>query len=501
MGKALYRKYRPISLETVVGQDSVVKPLSEAIKNGNLSHAYIFTGPRGCGKTSVARIFAHKINGFKYELEDSYVDIIEIDGASNTGIDNIRDLREKAMIAPSEGKYKVYIIDEFHMLSKSAFNALLKIMEEPPEHVIFLLATTNLEKVPVTILSRAQIYNFHLADSETMFNHLKTIAKKERIKISDDALKIIVRRGGGSFRDSISLLDQISNLKTEQIEAQDVDSMLGLPEDEKIRALLAAFEASTPGAKTEQTTKILKDLLNSGKSAEVIAGDIIERIIENPTAKTLHLIEKLFNVASPFAEAKLLIAFLESEKSIKTEQPQVVLATETTQKVVMDSSKKAAFLKRVEKAKITMKKQAEAEKTEQTQPLETLSLTDSVIQGGTLSLEAFVRDVKDIHRGIGNALERSKFLLKDKELKIFPNKSYIAVLSKPNNLKLLKSAAPGYFINIVNTAEEKVPENAISILENDAKKPKLSPKMQQQIDQVSDIIKGSSLKEDEDAPF
>lgn len=497
MGKALYRKYRPISLETVVGQDSVVKPLSEAIKNGNLSHAYIFTGPRGCGKTSVARIFAHEINGFKYELEDSYVDIIEIDGASNRGIDNIRDLREKATIAPTEGKYKVYIIDEFHMLTRESFNALLKLMEEPPEHVIFLLATTNLEKVPVTILSRAQIFNFNLADKDVMFNHLKNIADKESIKISDDALKIIVRRGGGSFRDSISLLDQISNLKSkdEEIEASDVDSMLGLPEDEKIKNLLSGFE------KGEKVTIILKDLLNSGKSAEVIAGDIIERIVENPTGKTLNLIEKLFNVTSPFAEAKLLVAFLESEKYQPA--PQVILATstETTQKVVMDSAKKAAFMKRVEKAKITMKQQAEEDAKAKTPSFEAASLDNSVIQGGELNIEAFVKDIKDIHRGIGNALERSRFILKDKELKVYPNKSYVSVLEKPNNLKLLKSAAPGYFINIINTAEEKTPEEAITISKEEAEKPKVSKKMQEKIDKISDIMEGSNLKEDEDAPF
>ena len=259
MGKALYRKYRPNSLDTVVGQDSVTKPLRKAIETGSFSHAYIFTGPRGCGKTSVARIFAHEINGFKYELEDSYIDIIEIDGASNTGIDDIRNLREKAMIAPTEGKYKVYIIDEFHMLSKSAFNALLKIMEEPPEHVIFLLATTNLEKVPVTILSRAQVFEFNLADPDLMFEHLKQISEKENIKISPDALKIIVRRGGGSFRDSLSLLDQLSNLKDhgEEITAEDIESALGLPEDKKIAELLDLFE------KGENATKALKDLLNS----------------------------------------------------------------------------------------------------------------------------------------------------------------------------------------------------------------------------------------------
>ena len=316
MGKALYRKYRPISLEAVYGQDAVITPLKESIKTGNFSHAYIFTGPRGCGKTSVARIFAHEINHFPYELEDSYVDIIEIDGASNTGIDNIRDLREKAMIAPTEGRHKIYIIDEVHMLSKSAFSGLLKIIEEPPEHVVFILATTNLEKVPVTITSRAQVYNFKLADTETMFKHLRKISDAEGFSIDDDALKIIVRRGGGSFRDSISLLDQISNLKSSSnmITASDVDSALGLPEDEKIKNLLSSFEAD----ELDTTTSILKDLLNSGRTAETIAGVIIERITEQPTPKTLHLVEKLFTVQYPFAEAKLLVAFLEAKKALAT---------------------------------------------------------------------------------------------------------------------------------------------------------------------------------------
>ena len=158
--KALYRKYRPTKLADVIGQERVTKPLENALKSGKFSHAYLFTGPRGCGKTSVARIFAHEVNKFKYEIEDSYVDIIEIDAASNTGVDNIRDLREKAVIAPTEGKYKVYIIDEVHMLSKAAFNALLKTLEEPPKSVIFIMATTDAYKVPVTITSRAQVFNF-----------------------------------------------------------------------------------------------------------------------------------------------------------------------------------------------------------------------------------------------------------------------------------------------------------------------------------------------------
>ena len=493
MGKALYRKYRPISLATVVGQDSVTVPLTEAIKTGSFSHAYIFTGPRGCGKTSVARIFAHEVNGFKYELEDSYPDIIEIDGASNTGIDDIRELREKAMIAPTEGKYKVYIIDEVHMLSKNAFNGLLKIIEEPPEHVIFILATTNLEKVPITITSRSQIFHFNLADKKTMLSHLKNIVEKENLGVEDEALNVIVERGGGSFRDSISLLDQVSNLKKkgEKISKKDIDLALGVPEDEKIETLLKNFEEGG------ETTEILKDILNSGSSAESIAKDLIDKIIEHPTAKTLNLIEKLFNIQYPFADAKLLVAFLDSSKfqPIAT-APQVVLANTTTP--TMDSKKQAEFIKRVEKSKAEMKKRIEESKEEKVE-LQATSLADSVIQGGTLNIEAFVKDVKGTHRGFGNALENCGFVLEKKELKVYPPKKLVDIFKNPNNLKLLKSSAPGFFINVINTAETKIPENAIYLKKKEEKKP-VSAKMQKKINAISDIM-GEDIKEEEDAPF
>ena len=281
--KALYRKYRPCKLSEVVGQEQVTKVLDNSLKQGKVSHAYLFIGPRGTGKTSVARIFAHEVNGFKYELEDDYVDIVEIDGASNRGIDNIRELREKAAIAPTSGKYKIYIIDEVHMLTKEAFNALLKTLEEPPAHVIFIMATTDAYKVPVTITSRAQTYTFKLADSNTMLDHLKSIAKKEGIKIDDDALKVIVKRGGGSFRDSLSLLDQISTLSDKGITKDLVISAMGLPEDEKIAELLTEYISGN----IVKITTILKDLLNTGVKPETLAEEMITQIIANPRPELL----------------------------------------------------------------------------------------------------------------------------------------------------------------------------------------------------------------------
>jgi len=499
MGKALYRKYRPISLETVVGQDSVTKPLKEAIRSGNFSHAYIFTGPRGCGKTSVARIFAHEINGFKYELEDSYVDIIEIDGASNTGVDNIRDLREKAMIAPSEGKYKIYIIDEFHMLSKSAFNALLKILEEPPEHVIFLLATTNLEKVPITITSRAQIFNFKLADSDTMFKHLKTVAEKEGIKIKKEALDIIVSRGGGSFRDSISLLDQISNLKSkgEEITEKDIESALGLPNELKIRQILDNFEQGI------SVTDALKDLLNSGTSAETLSSEIIEKIIEKPTGKTLNLISNLFNVQYPFAEAKLLVAFLESEKFPTTPiitpptqlapNPSASKPATYSRRILSDEetkSKKAALLARIEKSKKAEKERLEAAPVEK-EP-EVATLTDSVIQAGKLDLKAYVNEIKDINGMLGAIVEESRFKIDGNNISIYPkSKTYVNILKSRGNLSVLRESAPGYQVMVIDVSEEKVPDDAVFPTKETKT---LSQKEQKQIDKLSDIM-GGEVKE------
>lgn len=304
MSKALYRKYRPKCLEEVVGEKQVTDILSSALKNNKISQSYLFIGPRGCGKTSVARIFAHEINNFKYELEDNYVDIIEIDAASNTSVENIRDLREKAIVAPTKGKYKVYIIDEVHMLSKSAFNALLKTLEEPPRHVIFIMATTDAYKVPITITSRAQVFTFKLADKETMFSHVKNICEKESIKIDDDAIEIIVKRGGGSFRDTLSLLDQVSTLSEDRITKKNLIESLGLPEDELIRGVLASYEAN----ELEKISCSLKSLFNTNVKPETIVEELITKIIDEPKPSLLPLLSSLSEIKSPFIEAKLLVA-------------------------------------------------------------------------------------------------------------------------------------------------------------------------------------------------
>lgn len=266
MGQALYRKYRSKSLSEIVGQQHIISTLQNALKSGHISHAYLFTGPRGVGKTSIARILAHEVNQLPYTDESIHIDIIEIDAASNRRIDEIRDLRDKVHIAPTSAKYKVYIIDEVHMLTREAFNALLKTLEEPPAHVIFILATTESHKLPETIISRTQRYNFKPIDPAEAIKHLKDIAKKEKIQISDDALSLIAQHGDGSFRDSISLLDQLSNFGS-KIEADDVRSNLGIAPQAAIQQLYKATLTSTPA----ELLTYLQELQEQGYDAAQLA--------------------------------------------------------------------------------------------------------------------------------------------------------------------------------------------------------------------------------------
>lgn len=277
MGQALYRKYRPKSLKEVVGQEHITQTLEQALKQGRISHAYLFTGPRGVGKTSVARILAHEINGLPYDNDSVHLDIIEIDAASNRRIDEIRELRDKVYVAPTSAKYKVYIIDEVHMLTREAFNALLKTLEEPPAHAIFILATTDAHKVPETIISRTQRFSFRPGEPAKLVANLKQIAKAEKIKISDEALELLAEHGDGSFRDSVSLLDQ-ANSHGESVELADAQRLLGLPPGEAVTTLLSETMASADSA---TLMKALNELYDQGYQAATIAKQLGQTIRRN----------------------------------------------------------------------------------------------------------------------------------------------------------------------------------------------------------------------------
>jgi DNA polymerase-3 subunit gamma/tau len=266
MGQALYRKYRSKSLDEIVGQEHIIVALKTAVEQGRLSHAYLFTGPRGTGKTSIARILAHEVNGLPYTDDNAHIDIIEIDAASNRGIDEIRDLREKVYVAPTSGKYKVYIIDEVHMLTPPAFNALLKTLEEPPAHVIFILATTEVHKLPATIISRTQRYSFRPAAEAQILTLLRRIADAEKVTISDDALQLIAEHGDGSFRDSVSLLDQVVRSK-DAVTVEEVQVLLGRPPAESILRLVQTMATNDIAG----TVATLEQLHGQGYQAAAIA--------------------------------------------------------------------------------------------------------------------------------------------------------------------------------------------------------------------------------------
>ena len=273
----LARKYRPQSFDDVIGQEEVVNQLQGALKSGRLGHAFLFCGPRGTGKTTCARILARELNKIKtassetFEL-DSNMDVIEIDGASNRGIDEIRTLRENVQFVPMSGAYKIYIVDEVHMLTTEAFNALLKTLEEPPEHVKFIFATTDPNKLPLTVTSRCQRFAFKRISLEAIVKQLKNICSQEGLKADDDALYAVAKASQGSMRDALSILDQLSSTSSGIVSVKDVNNMFGFVETELLFTLTTALiEKNSVRALTT-----LENIVNFGKDIKQLTQDLVE---------------------------------------------------------------------------------------------------------------------------------------------------------------------------------------------------------------------------------
>ncbi|HMR72645.1 MAG TPA: DNA polymerase III subunit gamma/tau [Candidatus Saccharibacteria bacterium] len=305
--RALYRAYRSTSFDEVVGQEHVTDLLREAVKNGSISHAYLFTGPRGTGKTSVARILAFAVNNLPYSTDASHLDIIEIDAASNRRIDDIRDLREKVHIAPVSASYKVYIIDEAHMLTAESFNALLKTLEEPPAHAIFILATTELNKVPATIVSRTQRFAFRPVATGRVIDHLAHIAEAENIPTDPAALELIAEHGGGSFRDSISLLDQLGGMN-QTVTVDLVESVLGRARSADIGDLVTLLSQKDSIGLANR----LKELQTSGVSPVTLAEQLTRTILATTShgKEWYELADRLMNITKAHFPQLLLTSTL-----------------------------------------------------------------------------------------------------------------------------------------------------------------------------------------------
>ncbi len=272
---ALYRRYRSQTFAEVVGQEHVTRTLKNAIANGQVAHAYLLAGPRGIGKTSIARIIAKAVNCPKTKngdpcdacencvgiREGRFLDLIEIDAASNRGVDEMRDLREKVRFAPSQGTYKVYVIDEAHQLTSDAFNALLKTLEEPPPHVIFVLATTESQKIPATIVSRTQRFDLRRIPHKTMVQQLAAIAKSEKMQVEPAALEAISRHAQGSLRDAESILDQVATFAEGKVRVEDVDELLGATDWEETSALFDAIAAND----ASKAVGLVRTLVDDGR--------------------------------------------------------------------------------------------------------------------------------------------------------------------------------------------------------------------------------------------
>ena len=347
--RALYRVFRPQTFSEVRGQDHISTTLKNAILTDRLAHAYLFCGPRGTGKTSSAKILAKAVNcldlqngepcnqceSCKAINAESFMDVMEIDAASNRGIDEIRELRDKVRFAPSQGKRKVYIIDEVHMLTNEAFNALLKTLEEPPAHVLFILATTDPQKIPLTVLSRCQRFDFRKINTLEIRNHLADIVQEEGVEISDEALNAIARKAAGGMRDAISVLDQCIAFAGERIELSHVELVLGTVSEEATAMLLDAVVAQD----YSKMFSLLHDFIQQGKDIKQIMRDCVqycrqllllkvaphEQLVELPQNCMAHAREQVQILPVEFL-GRMINRLAEAEKDLRYyNQPQIIL--------------------------------------------------------------------------------------------------------------------------------------------------------------------------------
>ncbi|KJS18782.1 MAG: hypothetical protein VR72_21465 [Clostridiaceae bacterium BRH_c20a] len=363
---ALYRAFRPQRFLEVVGQEHISKTLKNALIHNRVAHAYLFCGPRGTGKTSSAKILAKAVNCLNLALGEpcnectnclainagNFLDVLEIDAASNRGIDEIRDIRDKVKFAPSQGKSKVYIIDEVHMLTSEAFNALLKTLEEPPSHVLFILATTEPQKIPLTILSRCQRFDYRKISTNEIKGHLLSIISQEGINVSEGALNTIARKAAGGMRDAISVLDQCIAFAGDTIESEDVEKVLGTLGEEQILKISDAIVQGDIGT----VIFLLNEYLQSGKDIKQVARDLIEFFrqimliklsisgeIITINGEILPLVkEQGANLSIPFL-GQLVLKLNEVEREMRwTSQPQVLLEAGLVEVILQGHPLKAA---------------------------------------------------------------------------------------------------------------------------------------------------------------
>lgn len=374
MHKALYRVYRPKNFSNVIGQEHIVRTLKNQIENNNVGHAYLFCGTRGTGKTSTAKIFSRAVNctnlhndepcneceNCREILEDKTMDVVEIDAASNNSVGDIRELRENVKYSPAKAKYKVYIIDEVHMLSQGAFNALLKTLEEPPSYVIFILATTEPHKIPATILSRCQRFDFKRVTVKDISSRMRYICEKEGIEADEKALNLIARNSQGALRDALSILDQCISFEGNKISYNDVIELLGSVNIEQLFDLAESIIKED----TRKSLQILNDFIIWGKDVRNLVNDLIDHFrnlmvckISNDLDEIISLPEETIDLLKQQAETidtnnliRILNILSEAQDGMKISSNPRVLMEVTMMKIAqpMFDESKEALIKRIE---------------------------------------------------------------------------------------------------------------------------------------------------------
>ena len=486
MAQALYRTWRPALWDEVVGQDHIVQTLKNAIATNRVGHAYLFAGPKGTGKTTSARLLAKGVNCLHDSLENRpcnqcanclavnegrFMDLIEIDAASNTSVDDIRDLRDKINFAPSQGRFKVYIIDEVHMLSTSAFNALLKTLEEPPTHVIFILCTTEIHKIPATVLSRCQRHEFRRIPVPLIVDRLKELCRQEKITIDDDALTLIARQATGALRDAISLVDQLSSIST-KINLQIAQDVLGTATNQSVidlvdaclegsngRGLEIIHQALDNGTDPRQYARQMVDYLRDLLIIKMEAGKHLELTPEVRAVMEAHAaqvsLDRLVGMISVFTNAATdLKANWHPGLGLEIAYAEVLMPTATPQPATESSGVEPAEMKTQpqQAAPKPAGIAAKPSKPEQLTPI-TGPLTLEIVRDHWQPLKF---EVNRLNKVTGALLNSSKLLnVENNTLLIsFQSEMLRSKMAQESNIRMVTSVMSNYFgrqINLICT--------------------------------------------------
>lgn len=520
--QAIYRKYRPDTFDKVYGQKHITDILKNQIETKNISHAYIFSGSRGTGKTSCAKIFARAINCLNLQdgnpcnkcencmssLEESTLDIVEMDAASNRRIDDIRELRDKVIYPPTKLKYKVYIIDEAHMITNEGFNALLKIMEEPPKHLVFILATTEIDKIPQTILSRCQRYEFKMINAKDISDNIKYILNDLNRKMDDDAIELIANKADGAMRDALSILDQVLSIEKENITKQDINDILGIVDNTGIFKLVNSIIKKDATevldnlytiSHNKPVENVMDELLNHFRNL-LLSKNGLDNIRQNNTQYNVE-----YNAQSELITNRQIVEsmsiIIEHQKKIKQADNQKALLEILVMRLIdyidyddliarvntledklknieqngikINSSQKLVeFDEKIDKnIEISQKSSEKAEKSDELSNKNDIIKTDEKIddtdedeivknEDSFVKLREVLRDFDKIPKELANdikaSLDNDKLILKTNQLYMYtllPHKKVIEQLLKPHyDFKVLD-------LQIDDEAEKKANEN------------------------------------------